>query len=80
LELSEEEKEWRTAQVYPTLGYFDKLYQLGTSRVEPTTTVKPKVSVIREGEVRPSLKQGDALANAPDRKDIFFQVMRIIQD
>jgi len=79
LELTEEEKERMTAQLDSILGYIDKLNQLDTSRVEPTTTVIPMVSVMREDEVRPSLKQEEALANAPDREDVFFRVPRIIE-
>jgi aspartyl-tRNA(Asn)/glutamyl-tRNA(Gln) amidotransferase subunit C len=80
LELTEEEKGQMTAQLDAILGYFDKLNELDTSTVEPTTTVIPMVSVMREDEVRPSLPQEDALANAPDREDVFFRVPRIIED
>jgi aspartyl-tRNA(Asn)/glutamyl-tRNA(Gln) amidotransferase subunit C len=38
------------------------------------------VSVMREDEVRPCLKQDEALANAPDRQEVFFRVPRIIED
>jgi aspartyl-tRNA(Asn)/glutamyl-tRNA(Gln) amidotransferase subunit C len=48
--------------------------------VEPTTTVIPMVSVMREDAVRPSLEREEALANAPDREDAFFRVPRIIED
>lgn len=80
LELTEEEKGQMTAQLDAILGYFDKLNELDTSTVEPTTTVIPMVSVMREDEARPSLLQEDALANAPDREDVFFRVPRIIED
>ncbi len=80
LELTEQEKERMTAQLDSILGYIEKLNELDTSQVEPTTTVIPMVSVMREDEVRPSLKQEDALANAPDREGIFFRVPRIIED
>jgi aspartyl-tRNA(Asn)/glutamyl-tRNA(Gln) amidotransferase subunit C len=80
LELTEEEKERMTAQLDSILGYIDKLNQLDTSVVEPTTTVIPMVSVMRDDEVRPSLKQAEALANAPDREGVLFRVPRIIED
>jgi len=80
LELTEEEKERMTAQLDSILGYIDKLNELDTSQVEPTTTVIPMVSVMREDAVRPPLKQEEALANAPDRQDVFFRVPRIIED
>jgi len=80
LELTEEEKGRMTAELDGILGYIDKLNQLDTTQVEPTTTVIPMVSVLREDEVRPSLKQEEALANAPDREDVLFRVPRIIED
>lgn len=80
LELGEEEKERMTSQLDAILGYFDTLSALDTSGVEPTATVIPMVSVMREDVVRPSLSREDALANAPDREDAFFRVPRIIED
>jgi len=80
LELSEEEKERMTAQLDAILGYMDTLNALDTAGVEPTTTVIPMVSVMRDDTVRPSLDREDALANAPDREDGFFRVPRIIED
>jgi aspartyl-tRNA(Asn)/glutamyl-tRNA(Gln) amidotransferase subunit C len=80
LELSENEKERMTAQLDAILGYIDTLNALDTAGVEPTTTVIPMVSVMREDAVRPSLDREDALANAPDREDGFFRVPRIIED
>jgi len=80
LELTEEEKERMTAQLDSILAYIDKLNELETSTVEPTTTVIPMVSVMREDETRPSLGQDEALANAPDRADVYFRVPRIIED
>ncbi len=78
LELTDEEKERMTAQLDAILGYVDKLNQLDTSAVEPTTTVIPMVSVMREDEVRPSLKQAEALANAPQRDGHFFAVPKVL--
>lgn len=80
LELTEEEKNRMTAQLDSILQYIDKLNELDTSHVEPTTTVIPMVSVMRGDEVRPCLKQDEALANAPDRQEVFFRVPRIIED
>ncbi len=80
LELAEEEKEQMTAQLDSILEYIEKLKELDTAQVEPTTTVIPMVSVMREDVVRPSLSQDEALANAPDREDVYFRVPRIIED
>ncbi len=80
LELSEDEKETMTRQLDRILGYVDKLNELDTSTVEPTSHVIPMVNVMREDEVRPSLAPDDAMCNAPDREDAFFRVPRIIED
>ncbi|HTU01559.1 MAG TPA: Asp-tRNA(Asn)/Glu-tRNA(Gln) amidotransferase subunit GatC [Candidatus Sulfotelmatobacter sp.] len=80
LALSEVEREQMTVQLDAILAYMETLNRLDTSAVEATTTVIPMVSVMRDDEVRPSLSQEGALANAPDRADEFFRVPRIIED
>jgi aspartyl-tRNA(Asn)/glutamyl-tRNA(Gln) amidotransferase subunit C len=80
LTLTDEEREAMTTQLDAILGYVDALNALDTAGIEPTTTVIPTVSVLREDVVRPSLSQDEALANAPDREGVFFRVPRIIED
>ena len=80
LELGEDEKTQMTAQLDAILGYMETLNALDTSGVEPTTTVIPMVSVMRDDVVRPSLDREEALANAPDREGAYFRVPRIIED
>ena len=80
LELSEDEKERMTVQLDAILGYMATLNAVDTAGVQPTTTVIPMVSVMRDDTVRPSLDREDALANAPDREDAYFRVPRIIED
>ncbi len=80
LELSEGEKDLMTAQLDRILGYMDKLNELDTGGVEPTSHVIPMVNVMREDETKPSLPAEDALANAPDREPPYFRVPRIIED
>ena len=79
LELTEEEKERMRAQLDSILSYIDKLNELDTSAVEPTSHVLPMTNVFREDEVRPSLFQEEAMANAQDRQDVFFRVPRILE-
>lgn len=80
LELTEEEKETFTQQFDNILSYMDKLNQLDTEGIEPTSHVLPLYNVFREDEVRPSLPRDEALANAPDHKDGFFRVPRVIEE
>lgn len=79
LELSEKEKEKMRAQLDSILSYIDKLNELDTSSVEPTSHVLPLTNVFREDEVRPSLSQEEALANAPDGHDLLFRVPKILE-
>ncbi|MEP6600255.1 MAG: Asp-tRNA(Asn)/Glu-tRNA(Gln) amidotransferase subunit GatC [Nitrospirota bacterium] len=80
LELSEDEKGTFTRQLSAILTYMDQLKTLDTRGVEPTTTVLPTENVFRDDEVRPSLPQERALANAPEQADGFFRVPRILED
>ena len=79
LELTDEEKERMRAQLDSILTYIDKLNELDTSAVEPTSHVLPMMNIFRDDEVRPSLSQEETLANAPDRQDLFFRVPRILE-
>ncbi|MBZ0170427.1 glutamyl-tRNA amidotransferase subunit C [Candidatus Methylomirabilis lanthanidiphila] len=80
LELTAEEKERMRAQLDSILSYIDKLNELDTSAVEPTSHVLPMTNVFREDEVAPSIAQEAVLANAPDRHDLFFRVPRILEE
>ena len=80
LELTAEEKERMRAQLDSILSYIDKLNELDTSAVEPTSHVLPMTNVFREDEVMPSLSQEEVLVNAPDRHEFFFRVPRILEE
>src|SRR4030043_301164 len=62
-ELSPEEAEEFTGQLGQILEYFDKLNELDTSAIEPTSHAIPVVNAFREDVVKPSEEQG-ALAQA----------------
>lgn len=80
LELTAEEKERMRAQLDSILSYIDKLNELDTTAVEPTSHILPMTNVFREDEITPSLSQEEVLANAPDRYDLFFRVPRILEE
>ena len=80
LKLTEEEKETFTLQLDSILSYMEKLNELDTRDVEPTSHVLPIKNVFREDEVKPSLPLEEALSNAPDRKNGFFRVPRVIEE
>ena len=80
LELNDEEKEIFTRQLDSILSYMDKLNQLDTVHVDPTSHVLPIKNIFRQDKVKPSLPIEEALANAPDRKNGFFRVPRVIEE
>jgi aspartyl-tRNA(Asn)/glutamyl-tRNA(Gln) amidotransferase subunit C len=80
LEVSEDEKAMFARQLSGILTYMDQLKELETKGVEPTATVLPTDNVFRDDDVRPSLPQEKALANAPDQADGFFRVPKILED
>ncbi len=80
LEVSEDEKAMFARQLSAILTYMDQLKEVDTEGVEPTATVLPTDNVFRADEVRPSLSQEQALANASDQAEGFFRVPKILED
>jgi aspartyl-tRNA(Asn)/glutamyl-tRNA(Gln) amidotransferase subunit C len=78
LELSEEEKKRFKKELNNIIRYIDQLNELDTENVPITSQVTFLQNVLREDEVLPSLSPDEALANAPEKKDGFFKVPRVI--
>ena len=95
LELSAEESAGMLRDLNSILEYVDRLSELDTSRVPPMAQVSDRYGVdkskqgserfayanredILEG-LRKSLSHDQALANAPDSDDQFFQVPKVIE-
>lgn len=78
LDLSEDEQVMMTEQLDTILSYFDKLAQIDTTDVEPTTHAHRKVNAFREDVVVESLPRENSLANAPEDNGEMFKVPRII--
>lgn len=78
LKLSETEKKAHVEHLNKILGYMDKLNQLDTTHIKPTSHVAEMQNVFREDSVTPSIPVDNALQNAPDKKDNFFRVPKVI--
>ncbi len=78
LNLGEEELEKITTQIDTILTYVEKLEELDTEGVEPTTHAFSISNAFREDKVVDSLSQQEALANSPNQKGSAFVVPRII--
>lgn len=79
LKLTPEDAESFTARLDEILTYFEKLKELDTSKVEPTSHSIPMVNAFREDVVKPSLEVEESLSNAPEKEGNFFKVPRIIE-
>ena len=79
LELTEEEKDTLTGQMDAILAYVDKLNELDTAGVVPTSHAVPMENAFREDVVRPSIGVEMALANAPERVEGFYRVPKVIE-
>jgi|SRR5580765_1748376 len=61
------------------LGYVEKLNQLNTEGIEPTSQVAAKKGTpIRSDIVAPSFSKEEVVQNAPEKQDEFFKVPRMI--
>jgi aspartyl-tRNA(Asn)/glutamyl-tRNA(Gln) amidotransferase subunit C len=78
LELSEAEEELMTGQINSILEYMDKLNQLDTKDVPPTTHAIQLQNVFRPDLVQSSLDRTEALANAPGTDGVNFVVPKVI--
>ncbi|MBA4495531.1 Asp-tRNA(Asn)/Glu-tRNA(Gln) amidotransferase subunit GatC [Paenactinomyces guangxiensis] len=80
LKLTDQEADQFTGQLNDILGFAEKLNELDTENVEPTSHVLPMANVLREDEVGPSIPREKALANAPDQKEGMFRVPPVFEE
>ncbi len=79
LELSLKEKELFAGQMGAILGYVEKLKELNTDGIVPTSHAVPMENSFRDDIASPSIGLEKALANAPDRAGSFFAVPKVIE-
>lgn len=79
LSLSPEDEARLVGDLNRILEYAEKLNELDTEGVPPTSHVLPIQNVFREDVVTPSLSQDELLANAPSRRRGFFRVPKVIE-
>lgn len=79
LTLSDEECALYGGQLSSIFKYIEKLNELDTKSVEPTSHVLDIANVARKDDVAQSLSVQEALANAPDPSGNFYRVPKIIE-
>ena len=79
LDLDEAAREKFAGQIGEILQYIDKLNEVDTEGVEPTSHAIFLTNAFREDEPAAHLENETALANAPEQEDGCFAVPRIIK-
>jgi aspartyl-tRNA(Asn)/glutamyl-tRNA(Gln) amidotransferase subunit C len=79
LALTAEEAEKMTKQLDSILAFVEKLNELDTTHVEPTSHVLPLNNVTRADEVRPSLPVEEALKNTAEHRDQQVKVPSVLE-
>lgn len=77
--VTEEEAALYAEKISGVLAYCEILNEVNTDDVEPTTHVVNISNVLREDVVKESLKQEDALKNAPEQLDGQVKVPSIME-
>ena len=80
LELALDEKTRLTTDLNGIIGQFERLQELDTDGVPPTSHSLPLQNVFRDDFVTPSLSREAATANASEKRDGNFLVPQIIEE
>lgn len=79
LHLTDEEREMFTEQLNAILQYAEKLNELDTEHIAPTTHVLHLSNVMRDDVVEESLPLDKVFRNAPDEEDGQFKVPAVLE-
>jgi aspartyl-tRNA(Asn)/glutamyl-tRNA(Gln) amidotransferase subunit C len=80
LECSDEEIHGFSRDLNEILQYVEKLNELVTEGVEPSSHALRLTNVFRADDIKPSLSNEQALSNAPESEAGHFKVPPIIQE
>ena len=80
LALNDAEEEGYIKDLNDIVAYVDKLSELDTEDIMPTTYALPMENVFREDKVRPSLSQEETLSIAPEEADGYFKVPQVLAE
>lgn len=80
LNLTEDEAKKFEKQLSDIVSYVDKLNELNTTQLEPTSQVTGLLNVLREDETARSITQDEALSNAAATHNGMFVVKQILEE
>lgn len=78
LALTDDEVASLRGELSTILAYAEKVGEVASADVPPTSHAYPLTNVLRADEPRPSLAPEEALSTAPEAEDGRFQVPRIV--
>ena len=78
LNITEAEEAEFTVQLNSILEYFDRLSELDTTDVKPTTRAIETSNITREDRITPFPDKEELLNAAPEQQGEFFRVPKII--
>lgn len=67
------------AELNSILGWVEQLGEVDVTGVEPMTSVTPMALKRRADEITDGNRQADILANAPDAREGFFTVPKVVE-
>ena len=78
LDLAEESIEKFAGQIDEILGYIEKLNQVDTEGIQPTSHAISLTNAFRNDEEKEPIKREFALANAPEQEEGSFVVPKVV--
>ena len=79
LRLTPQERKLYRRQLSAILEYAERLKQVDTADIPPTSSVLPSRTALRQDESRPGLARKDLLRNAAESEDDQFRVPPILE-
>ncbi|HSF94837.1 MAG TPA: Asp-tRNA(Asn)/Glu-tRNA(Gln) amidotransferase subunit GatC [Thermohalobaculum sp.] len=75
----EDELQPLSVELNSILGWVEQLGEVDVTGIEPMTSVTPMALKRRADEVTDGDRQADILANAPDAREGFFTVPKVVE-
>lgn len=79
LYVSEDDKKMLQESLETILAHAQRLNELDTENVKPTTYILKQQNVFREDEAAPAMERDELLKNAPEKEDGYFIVPQVVE-
>ena len=79
LYVSDDDKKMLQESLETILAHAQRLNELDTENVVPTTYILKQQNVFREDEILPARERDDLLKNAPEKEDGYFIVPQVVE-